>query len=172
MQTEHATIESDRTHLVSALEASQHAYDKAILTLSGGALGMSLAFLEHVAGSPPFLSPDFLIYAWSAWAVSVLATLVSFYFSVRALRIAITQHDSDDDSKQGGRWATATEFCNVLAGLAFVAGLAMFFAFAQDNIGASNERSRQEVPRAQEVGSEEVRVHTATEEAQAEPGDN
>ena len=42
-----------REYLVNAARRAQWEYDKTVLALSGGALGVSLAFIEEVAKDTP-----------------------------------------------------------------------------------------------------------------------
>ena len=129
-----------RDHLVKAEQKAQDDYDKSILSLSGGALAVSFAFVEK------FLQPDrvgsrwLLLLAWMAWAASVAAVLASYFFSHRALRVAIDQCDqggSPIPRKPGGRFAKATEVLNVMGGSLFIFGVALIAVFATLNLGAT-----------------------------------
>src|SRR5262245_17256947 len=93
-----------RRHLVSAEQKTQDDYDKTVLTLSGGALGISFAFVDKFIRQGPTIRPDLLVAAWTAWVASVGLVLVSFYVSGLALRKAINQTDEREiySSRPGG----------------------------------------------------------------------
>ncbi len=70
-----------RNHLVLAGQKAQEDYDKAVMTLSGGALGISFAFLKDIVGPGDLLNETLLFFAWISWGLSVTAVLFSYYFS-------------------------------------------------------------------------------------------
>lgn len=124
--------------LLRELEAdSQRSYDKAILTLSGGALGISFAFVKDIVGSAELAHPCRLLSAWIFWAASLTSTLISFFTSREAL--AKAQRDfpnwKEGDPKLGGGWNRATWIFNVVAGIGFLAGVGFMIAFAFATIG-------------------------------------
>src|SRR5690242_8681658 len=86
-----ARLDEYRKHCVTAEQKAQEDFDKWVLTLSGGGLGTSFAFIKDLIGTGPLAHPLLLFSAWSAWAVSIVATLASFFFSQLALRTAIRQ---------------------------------------------------------------------------------
>src|SRR5262245_25066253 len=72
-----------RTHLIESWQKSQVAYDKAVLALSAGALGVTINFVKDIIGGPP-IAMWLLVLAWIAWAVSCAAILYSHFSSVAA----------------------------------------------------------------------------------------
>lgn len=82
-----------RQSLVAAEQAMQGEYDKGVLTLSGGALGISLVFLKDVVGEHPLKNPGFLLAAWTAWGLSIAFVLCSYFTSTKALRRAVEDTD-------------------------------------------------------------------------------
>lgn len=129
-----------RQHLVLAEQKAQEDYDKAVLALSGGGLGVSLAFLEKVVGPGPLQSKYFLAGAWLSWAVSIASVLVSYFLSRHALRCAIEQVDGTRPHirRLGGKMAIATEIANVVSGLCFIVGVVLITFFAVFNLEAKN----------------------------------
>ncbi len=67
-----------RNVLLKGLYEQQTAFDKGILTLASGALALSLLFIERVCPGPNKRMVCLLVAAWAGFAVSILATLVSF----------------------------------------------------------------------------------------------
>jgi hypothetical protein len=64
-----------RKHLQAAEQKSQEDFDKTVLSLSGGALGISFVFLKDVIGPNPIVQPNMLFAAWVAWGISTFCVL-------------------------------------------------------------------------------------------------
>lgn len=135
-----------RQHLVDAEQKSQEAFDKTVLSLSGGALGISFVFLKDVIGSNPVQSPSFLLAAWITWALSSMSVLASFYLSHLALRRAIDQVDDGTVYQQraGGWFSIATALLNAAGALLFFVGVCSITAFANANLSSKGDTSARE----------------------------
>jgi len=129
-------LDQFRQHLVLAEQKSQEDFDKSVISLSGGALGISFAFLGSVVHGKPIALANLLFYAWGSWGVSLATMLVSYFLSIRALRRAIKQIDSGaaDLRRLGGMAAIATEICNIVGGTLFLVGLVLIVIFIRSNI--------------------------------------
>jgi hypothetical protein len=129
-----------RQHLILAEQKAQEDYDKAVLALSGGGLGVSLAFVEKIIGTGTLEKSWLLTGSWLCWAVSIACVLCSYFLSRHALRCAIAQVDGDQTQirRLGGRMAVATEVANFLSGLLFVVGVVLISIFAVTNLEAKN----------------------------------
>lgn len=127
-----------RQHLVVAEQKAQDAYDKTVLSLSGGALGISFAFIDKFLTGQNVTNNSCLVFAWFCWGLSVAIILASHFFSQRALRRAIKQVDANQIyiRKPGGVFSVITDICNGTAGLLFVAGVVLMVLFVRGNIGA------------------------------------
>lgn len=125
-----------RTWLVSAEQKAQEDFDKTILSLSGGALGISFVFLKDVIGSNPISQPSLLLGAWLAWAFSTFSVLTSYYLSHLALRRAISQVDDGSIYSQapGGPFARLTAILNASGAVLFLVGVCCITAFAGCNL--------------------------------------
>ena len=123
-------VESERT-------AQEH-YDKAVLTLSGGALGVSFAFMREVIGPGAVQAEHLLFWSWASWGTSITAILFSYYFSHLALRKAISQTDLQvvQYVRPGGYHDAITATLNAAGGLLFLAGVVMMIWFVYLNHGA------------------------------------
>jgi hypothetical protein len=142
-----------RKFLVAAEQKSQEDFDKAVLTLSGGAPGISFTFLKDIVGANPITEPTFLIWSWRLWAGSILCVLFSYFLSHLSLRKAIAQVDDGTIYKQkpGGIWATWTACLNIAGAALFVTGVLMLTYFASVNVinkGAINDRQKASTPAA------------------------
>ena len=129
-------LDSYRDHLVVARQKAQEDYDKTVVTLSGGALGVTFAFLEKVTGNGPAAIPELLFAAWLCWAASITSVLTSYFLSRLSLHKAIEQVDSDEPPPQnaGGWMRVATEIFNVLSGIFFVFGVLGAAIFVLHNL--------------------------------------
>ncbi|HTL71657.1 MAG TPA: hypothetical protein VL863_00035, partial [bacterium] len=78
-----------RQSLIAAEQAMQAEYDKGVLTLSGGALGISLVFLKDIVGTKSLLHGEFLLLAWIFWGLSISFILASYFTSAKAIRRAV-----------------------------------------------------------------------------------
>lgn len=125
-----------RSYLVSAEQKSQDDYDKTVLSLSGGALGISFAFVKDIVGPQPLLRQELLLWSWSSWAISIACILFSFYFSNWSLRKAINQLDKNQihNRQPGGPFSQLTAVLNALGGLLFLAGAVLMVIFVSFNL--------------------------------------
>lgn len=132
-------MEEYRNGLIQAEQKSQDDYDKSIVSLSGGALGLSIIFFKEVIGGKTPLSPEILVFSWIAWAASIAAVVLSYFLSRLALRKAIEQTDENDFTAGVGGWpAKLTAYTNALSGILFVVGIGLFITFSSKNIEGKN----------------------------------
>jgi hypothetical protein len=125
-----------RSQLIEAEHKAQTAFDRTLLTLSGGALGLSLTFVAKFTGQGRSATV-FLSSAWVIWAVSLICVLASHYFSTLAMRKAIEQLDKGliYEETPGGGHDRAIRVLNGVGGLLFVLGVAAILIFAVSNAG-------------------------------------
>lgn len=114
--------------------------DKALLALSGGAFGVSVAFLKDIA---PHFDPGtkgWIIYAWVLFLLSIVATLSSFQASACAFREFDLFIDACQQSPDNApitfkhRWNRITIGLNILSLLFFVAGAICLAVFSYRNL--------------------------------------
>lgn len=135
MTDQEKAIADYRCLLTQTEQTSQADFDKAVLTLSGGALGLSFAFTKDIVGTAPIAHIGYLLLAWIAWALSSTSILVSFFASARAQRKAIKQLDRGLlPPRPGGLWDITTDTLNVLGLLLFLFGLTMMIFFLRHNL--------------------------------------
>jgi hypothetical protein len=126
-----------RARLQELEQKAQEAYDHAVLALSGGALGVSLAFLKDIVKPGQAQDAWLAGIAWAAWCASLACTLWSHYWSTRALRRAVEELDAGEakrKSRLGGLADELTVGLNFAAGVAFIIGAASFAMFAFRNL--------------------------------------
>lgn len=134
-------LSSDALHeyrqwLIAAEQKSQEAYDKTVLSLSGGALGISFVFLKDVIHDVPLAHAEYLLGAWLSWGLSSTSILISFFLSHLALRRAINQIDSDEinTTSPGGIYSKVTAAANIAGALLFLIGVLLITGFAGENL--------------------------------------
>jgi hypothetical protein len=136
-----------RTHLVTTEQKAQEDYDKTVISLSGGALGISFAFIKDIIGNHPIISKEILVSGWVCWGLSITLVLASYFLSHLALREAIKQFDTavknlnvDEiySQRAGGWYSLITAVLNVLGGLLFLAGVMLITIFVWYNLEIEN----------------------------------
>ena len=126
-----------RNHLLETEQKVGESFSKTILTLSGGALGISFAFIENVIGDGPIVVPNFLSYSWQLFTISLASVLLAYYFGTISYRKAIKQVDNDKiySERPGGIWAILMSILNFLSTSAFIFGVVFLLIFGYKNIG-------------------------------------
>ncbi len=123
----------ERAWLVQADHAASQDADRAILTLSSGALAISLVFVHNVAPKHPS-GTAWLVAAWILFAVSVLVTLVSYKASRATLGAEIKRIDTGIDRSKPTGWHWVTTSLNWLSVACLFAGVGTLLVFAESNI--------------------------------------
>lgn len=128
-------LQKYREVLVEADHQASLNYDKAVMTLSGGALGISITFLKDIVPVPIASTKTLLYISWIALSVSLASILISYLFSMASLRKTIRQVDDGTIyTKPTGGFATRlTEFLRILASVGFLVGVIGFIWFALVN---------------------------------------
>jgi hypothetical protein len=100
-------LQEYRRQLLALEEKAQEVFDKTVVTLSGGALGISFAFIKDFLGTGPVMAKPWLIRAWAAWVVSLSASLTSHYLSTFAIRRATEELDAGKEGHLARGWDRA-----------------------------------------------------------------
>ena len=130
-------LDEYRKMLLDYEQRMQTTYDKAVMTLSGGALGISLTFIRDIADKASIKSEGWLLAAWVLWGLSVSMILASFFTSSLAFRKAVRQTDEKAIyiEHAGGRFNQITMWLNPVAGGCFFLGVIAIVIFVGGNIG-------------------------------------
>ncbi len=125
---------SERERLVNAHHQASRDFDRTVMTLAAGALGLSIAFMKDIAAPNPKAVPA-LALAWCLFAISLLLILVSFLTSQAAL---LRQMGSIDETQQlstsGGSYGQATLWLNLGGAGTLVVGVLFLVLFAIKNL--------------------------------------
>lgn len=129
-------LQEYRNHLIAAEQKAQEDFDKTVLSLSGGALGISFAFIKDIVGAGQSHNTFLLLLSWVAWGFSISSVLMSYFFSHLALRRAIEQVDKDKihNGRPGGCYDFITATLNCVGGLLFLAGVIFIIIFVGYNL--------------------------------------
>jgi hypothetical protein len=131
---------SYREHLMDAMRSSLDNYDKAILTLSSGGLGISIAVIRYVV---PLHEAKFVWLLKSSWFLficSIISTLLSFIASHKAFSAQLVSADTyflenkSEELDKNNVWKRITEYINYLSGSFFVAAVILSVAFVTENL--------------------------------------
>lgn len=128
-------MEEYRRTLLECDKSSVQEYDKAVMTLSGGALGVSFSFLQYI-GKPDALEHlSYLLIAWGMWGLSITFVLFSHYASHLAMRRALKDlnHDRLNYDKPGQHWDIIINVINPVGGGLFFVGLVFLLIFVSKN---------------------------------------
>ena len=117
--------------MVDTRQKSQDAYDKTVLALSAGALGVTISFVKEIVGGHP-VSLRLLLVAWICWGISCATVLYSHFSSVAAHNEAIAALDENREPNIGSD--KATKILNLVSGALFLLGLLLFCVFAYINL--------------------------------------
>lgn len=126
-----------RHQIIEAGRKAQEEYDKNVLYLSGGSLGLSFTFIKEIIGANPLLYSHYLVFAWIAWSISILLVLLSFWLSINALRQTLNQINEGTIHTQipGGIYSKFTKASNFFSGFFFFIGVVLMSIFVFYNLG-------------------------------------
>jgi len=127
----------ERKQLISAERFTAQQFDKAILTLAAGSLGLSITFIKYLAPTPKQCSKNYLIIAWIFFSLSILFTLISFLTSQSACRRQREILDNEikqNESNSGNIYATVTNYLNWGSIIFFIFGTIFLIIFAGSNL--------------------------------------
>ena len=118
-------------------ERVAHSFDKAMLTLSAGALGLSVTFVQHIAPNPVHLCR--LACAWAGFGLSLVSTLLSLLLSQHALRQyrrSLDDRIARKSSPERRRSAHVTNCLNWASAILFIVGVWFLAWFSFANLQA------------------------------------
>lgn len=137
---ENASLLEYRKDILQLRQEQSASLDKHILALATAAIGVSIVFLEKIAGqNPQFMC--IVISSLIALIICVFSSLFSFFSSRMACDQTLRQLDVDiangkypDFQKYEKSWSTAVTSSNIISSVSFVIGLILLCIFAIKNI--------------------------------------
>ena len=123
-------LRSHRHDLLAIQKEQVASYDKAIFGLSGGALGVTIAFADKFSEGVPEVTWA-LLGAWGAFSAALLLNAFSHLSSNYDMEKEIGKvldsiKENGSDFPSGNFWRRITEACNMLALVAFTGGVCLF----------------------------------------------
>lgn len=144
MDNEHIRYDQDtylaeRMMLIELEKEASKKFDKAILTLSAGAFGLSITFIRQIAPNPLVESLAFLKYSWYSFCFSIVFTLLSFLLYQRAIKRQREILDMDQEGKLEARAqknvvAFIANTFSLFAAFLFIIGIFLLAKFSMLNI--------------------------------------
>jgi len=138
------------------ISSGTDSFDKGMLTLSSGALGVSLAVIKDIVPLGQAVWVCLLLLSWIAFALCIVATVISFPCSIAAqkrhrdlLDRMYETKNRDLGKKESSGWKTAVSFCAHSALVLFLLGLFCTIIFVVVNVGkyrGDREGQRRDVP--------------------------
>jgi len=125
----------ERGLLLGGRNDASRSFEKTIITMSAGALGLSITFLNVIAPDPRCLG--WLVASWIAFFLSLLLMLVSFMLSIYAFDKEITASGDKYEGKQDERPICLNLFIQAMYWIslvAFMIGAAFLAVFAKVNL--------------------------------------
>jgi hypothetical protein len=129
----------ERKLLIDEEREAARTFDKAMLTLSGGALGLSIAFIKNIAPLPR--NTGLLFTSWIGFGLALLSTAIALHISQFAFRksrdlLDANQKKGIDISKLSNCWANLTNLLNWFTIFVFLIGVICLSCFAGINISS------------------------------------
>ena len=129
-----ASMRDYRKFLEQCESEATSEFDKTTVTLSGGALGIAMAFLKDVAANTPkWAFTTVFAGAMVALVISLLGVLLSLMASRKSMRYELQcvdgRREKPEDEEAGGWWRRATETFNWLALTFCILGIGALSAF-------------------------------------------
>lgn len=129
-----------KMHLLDARKTTFQQLDKAIFTLSGGGLGLSIAFLKDIVSIKQATWLYLLFSSWSLFIASIILTLVSFLSSWVAidkqLNFAEEYYNQGNTSilSKTNKASILTITLNIISVVCFVIAVILIVLFISKNL--------------------------------------
>ena len=133
----------ERKSLIEFKFEEARLFDKAILTLAAGALGLSLTFIRQIAPQPDSWTKPILAASWGSFSLSLLITLISFLTSQYACSKQIeileeenfeTDYSPKEEHVLHNRWGAYTRKLNWASIISFIIGAILLSIFSIANL--------------------------------------
>ncbi len=115
-------------------------FDKAILTLSAGALALSITFVKEIAGGrAAALVLHYIAVGWAFFTAAIILNIISYYLSWKDTTLEVRRIDSCMLENKPYNYArnhyrTITSALNVIAFICFLCGVGFVGLFSYSNL--------------------------------------
>lgn len=130
------SLKKYRESLSSARQKAQEEFDKNVLWLSSGGLGVSFTFLKDLILNDTIEYPWLLLSAWVCWFLSILSIFFSYRYSYLGLDKTIKKIDDGtvhDNPVETDKYFKFTAFLNKSGVCLLFAGLFLILLFSYFN---------------------------------------
>lgn len=141
MTNSHKDYLEYRQYLLERHVEAARSFDRATYALAGGALLLSVTFVDRIIGDGEPDLVNALAIAWISFAVSLLANLVStwaaerdYFRSIETLDLAYEDDMFPDDLETLSRFERWVPGLNLAALISFMVGVALLIVFALINL--------------------------------------
>lgn len=184
----HKVLYKEREILIDEYREATRSFDQNMLTLSAGALGLSITFINFIAPTPH--ETTYVVYAWYFFISTLLSTLISFLTSQSACRKQMVNLDhminaSQVKSKCGWKyfipwwmkkkkasckdcysrncWANVTLVLNIISIILFILGVICFAIFAERSFTYKVQKTKEDgIVTSQNVNSKPTSTPSQT----------
>jgi hypothetical protein len=138
--------EPDKINIASKFEILKYSiqhFDKAIVTIASGALGISFAFIDKIVDLKSKLEHrELLITAWYLFAIVIFISMLSHFISIYSNRWAIANHvyDSQPDilrkafDKKNGQFGLVNLILSVIMMIILLSAFFRLIGFIEWNL--------------------------------------
>ena len=140
-------LDAYRQNLYDVQVKLSESYDKLIITLSGGALALSITFLKDIIKVDNIVSSWLLLSAWGLFVVSLTCILGEILFGIKAFKKAIKQIDDGTiyGERVGGKSSAVTNVLQISASVTLIIGLVLISVFVYFNMGECHDDSKTKI---------------------------
>ena len=144
----HRTYSEYMNQLHSERHSSFVQFDKAILSLSGGTLAVSIAFIKDLVPLTELVCLPLLLVSWVLLGLSITSTVVSFLFSQNAYarQIASAERyfvDGEQEARETENpFSVVTSRLNYFSAACFMSALLATIVFAGLNLSRASAKMR------------------------------
>lgn len=174
-QTRYKAYLDQRQSLIDIEVEASKSFDHWVVTLAGGALGLSITFIEKIAPHPGHGTLWLLGLSWTLLLITILVSLTSHLTSQSAMRRQRDILDSElekepetplTEEERRNRYAAATHWLNISAMVTFAAGIVFLCIFSLLNPPRKEvSNDRQETSRGQTAADHRGSSSTETSKA-------
>lgn len=126
------------THLkekYAALKYSYEQFDKNVLLIASGALGISFSFIEKLVVLKTATSKWLLIFSWVVFGVVIFLSLLIHFISIRSITWAIEHEaDTDDFHKKQAKRNKLIRIGNISMMALLLVGMILLISFVNTNL--------------------------------------
>ncbi|MCL5429658.1 MAG: hypothetical protein M1347_07680 [Chloroflexi bacterium] len=111
-------------------------FDKTILSLASGSLGISAGFLNQIVPDPQPGTMPLLVIAWALMAASLIAIVLSYLQAIDCRKKLIEQIDQAVQSHHEPKWkiSPAATRLSLASAACLILGIGFYLAFAAWNL--------------------------------------